>query len=426
MLDVRQIRAEPEVVREGIAAKGETADLDRWLELDVRHRDVLARWEACREELNAGGAEIARARKEGRDAADAIAALKDVKAREKELKAERDELAAELDRILLRVPNLPAEDVPRGTDETENEIVARWGEEPDFDFEPLPHWEIGARLGILDLEAGGAIAGSGFPVLTGEGAQLERALIQFMMDLHTREHGYREVSPPHLSRAEPMVTCGQIPKLEEDMYRCRDDELYLIPTGEVPLTNLHREGWLAEEDLPVRYVTATPCYRREAGAAGKDTRGLIRVHQFHKVELMTFAHPDRSEEEHLALRGHAEEVLRRLGLPYRVALLCTGEMSFAGRRTFDLEVWAPGLGKHLEVSSATVFGDFQARRAMTRFRVEGGKPRFVHTLNGSALALPRTVIAVLENCQREDGTVAVPEALVPYMGGRTVLGEEVP
>jgi seryl-tRNA synthetase len=424
MLDVRLIRAEPDRVREGIAAKGETADLDRWLELDGVLREKKRSWEACRAELNAGGEEISRAKKEGRDASQAIAGLKEVKGREKLLRGKMDELDAELAAILTRVPNLPADDVPRGGDETENVELDRWGEPREFDFKAQAHWDLGAALRILDLPAGGAIAGSGFPVLTGAGARLERALVQFMLDLHTAEHGYREVSPPHLSRAEPMVACGQIPKLEADMYRCRDDDLYLIPTGEVPLTNLHRGETLDAATLPLRYVAHTPCYRREAGAAGKDTRGLIRVHQFHKVEMMTFAAAGTADEELLALRGHAEEVLRRLGLHYRVLVLCTGDMSFAGRRTFDLEVWAPGLGRFLEVSSTTVFGDFQARRASTRYRDENGKLRFVHTLNGSGLAVGRTLIAVLETYQREDGAVDVPEALIPYMGGLTRIRPE--
>jgi seryl-tRNA synthetase len=267
MLDVRLMRAEPDRVREGIAAKGETADLDRWIEQDRRRRERKTEWEACRAELNAGGAEVSRAKKEGRDATEAIRALKEVKAREKDLRAEVEGLDAELEEILTRVPNLPAEDVPRGADETENEEVARWGKPRAFEFAPAAHWDLGEALGILDLPAGGSIGGSGFPVLTGAGARLERALVQLMLDLHTAEHGYREVSPPHLSRVEPMVACGQIPKLEADMYRCRDDLLYLIPTGEVPLTNLHRDQILDRASLPLRYVAHTPCYRREAGAS---------------------------------------------------------------------------------------------------------------------------------------------------------------
>jgi seryl-tRNA synthetase len=362
MLDVKLLRAEADAVRKGIAAKGESADIDRWLELDSERRSLLLDWEQCRADLNKGGEAIAAAKKAGGDASDAIAALKEIKGRERDLKARLDEVGAEMDDLLIRVPNLPADDVPVGADETENVEVDVWGERREFDFEPKPHWDLGADLDILDIEAGGKIGGSGFPILKGAGARLERALIQFMLDLHTEEHGHEEVSSPHLARPETMVACGQIPKLEADMYRCRDDELYLIPTAEVPLTNLHRDEILDGERLPIRYVGHTPCYRREAGAAGKDTRGLIRVHQFHKVELMTFSAANESDEEMLRIRRNAEEVLRRLGLPYRVLLLCTGDMSFAGRRTFDLEVWAPGLGKYLEVSSITVFGDFQASR----------------------------------------------------------------
>ncbi len=423
MLDAKMIRANPDAVREGIAAKGATADLDRWLDLDETHRRCLAEWEECRRILNSAGKEIARKKKGGEDAAEEIGALKDTKVREKDLKAEIDRLTEEMAEILVRVPNLPADDVPVGPDESGNIEVSKWGEPRDFAFTPKPHWDLGADLGILDIEAGARIGGSGFPILLGAGARLERALTQFMLDLHTGEHGCTEVAVPHLARAEAMITCGQIPKLEADMYRCEKDNLYLIPTGEVPLTNLHRGEILDGARMPIRYATATPCYRREAGAAGKDTRGLIRVHQFEKVELVTFARAEKAEEELLVLRENAEEVLRRLGLHYRVVALCTGDLSFAGRRTFDLEVWAPGLGRYLEVSSCTMFGNFQTRRANTRYRDEDGKLQYAHTLNGSALALGRTVIAVLETWQCEDGAIEVPEVLVSYMGGMTRIGE---
>jgi seryl-tRNA synthetase len=422
MLDIKMIRADPKAVRAGIAAKGETADLDRWLELDETHRACLLEWENCRQALNTAGKDIAEKKRAGEDAAAEIAALGDTKAREKELKAEIEQLTSAMDEILIRIPNLPGEDVPVGPDETGNVTIDEWGEKKDIPFPPQPHWDLGADLGILDIEAGARIGGSGFPILKGDGARLERALTQFMLDLHTDEHGYTEVAAPHLARAEAMITCGQIPKLEADMYRVDKDALYLIPTGEVPLTNLHRGEILDPALLPLRYATATPCYRREAGAAGKDTRGLIRVHQFEKVELVRFVRAEDSDAELLLLRSHAEEVLRRLGLHYRILLLCTGDMSFAGRRTYDLEVWAPGVGRYLEVSSCTVFGDFQARRANTRYRDENGKPRYAHTVNGSALALGRTVIAVLETWQQADGTIEVPPVLVPYMGGRTIIG----
>ncbi len=422
MLDVRMIRANPEAVREGIANKGAAADLDRWLQLDGVHRRALSEWEDCRQALNAAGKGIAEKKKAGENAAKEIEALRDTKAREKELKSEIDRLTEEMGEILVRVPNLPADDVPVGPDESGNVEIEQVGEPREFPFTPKPHWDLGVELGILDIEAGARIAGSGFPVLLGDGARLERALTQFMLDLHTDERGYTEVAAPHLSRAESMVNCGQIPKLEADMYRCEKDDLYLIPTGEVPLTNLHRDEILDGARLPLRYTTATPCYRREAGAAGKDTRGLIRVHQFEKVELVAFTKAEESETELLYLRKNAEEVLKRLGLHYRVVALCTGDLSFAGRRTYDLEVWAPGIGRYLEVSSCTVFGDFQARRARTRYRDEDGRLHIAHTVNGSALALGRTVIAVLETWQREDGTIEIPEPLVRYMGGRTSIG----
>lgn len=422
MLDVRMIRADPDAVRRGIANKGATADLDRWLELDETHRRSLSEWEDCRQFLNAAGKTIAEKKKAGEDAAEEIEALRDTKAREKELKGEIDRLTEEMGEILVRVPNLPADDVPVGPDESGNVEIGKVGEPREFTFTPKPHWDLGADLGILDIEAGARISGSGFPILIGDGARLERALTQFMLDLHADHHGYTEVAVPHLARAEAMVNCGQIPKLEADMYRCEKDALYLIPTGEVPLTNLHRDEILDGARLPLRYATATPCYRREAGAAGKDTRGLIRVHQFEKVELVAFARAEESEAELLYLRKNAEQVLTLLGLHYRVLELCTGDLSFAGRRTYDLEVWAPGLGRYLEVSSCTVFGDFQARRAGTRYRDEDGKLHIAHTVNGSALALGRTVLAVLETWQCEDGTIEIPEPLVPYMGGRTRIG----
>ena len=422
MLDVKLIRADPDAVRKGLALKGATADLDRWLELDLTHRRSLAEWEECRQRLNSAGKGIAEKKKAGLDAGPEIAALKDTRLREKDLKAEIDRLNDEMAEILVRVPNLPAEAAPVGPDESGNVEVSKWGEPREFAFTPKPHWDLGADLGILDIEAGARISGSGFPILLGGGARLERALTQFMLDLHTGEHGYTEAAVPHLARAEAMVNCGQIPKLEADMYRCEKDSLYLIPTGEVPLTNLHRGEIIEHDRMPLRYATATPCYRREAGAAGKDTRGLIRVHQFEKVELVSFLRAEEAEEELLGLRRNAEEVLRRLGLHYRVLELCTGDLSFAGHRAFDLEVWAPGLGRYLEVSTCTRFGDFQARRANTRYRDEDGKLRYAHTMNGSALALGRTVIAVLETWQCEDGTIEVPEALLPYMGGRTRIG----
>jgi seryl-tRNA synthetase len=316
----------------------------------------------------------------------------------------------------LALPNFPAAAIPDG-DATANRVVRTWGEPPRFDFTPRPHWELGAALGILDLPAGAKLAGSGFPLFRGPGARLVRALSGFMLDLHTREHGYEEIAPPYLANRASLVGTGQLPKFEDDLYAVPSDDLFLIPTAEVPLTNIHRDEILDAADLPRGYCAWTPCFRREAGAHGKDTRGLIRVHQFDKVELVRFSRPEDAEAEHARMTGHAETVLRRLGLPYRVLELAAGDLGFASARTYDLEVWAAGIGGWLEASSSSNFTDFQARRANIRYRpAAGARPEFVHTLNASGVAFPRTIIALLENYQAADGSVRVPEALVPYLG----------
>jgi seryl-tRNA synthetase len=320
--------------------------------------------------------------------------------------------------ILVRIPNIPHDSVPVGPDETFNQEVRRWGEPRDFDFTPLSHWDLGEQLDILDFQRGVKIAESRFTLLKGQGALLERALINFMLDLHTREHGYTEVFPPILVNEESMFSTGQLPKLEAEMYRCRDDVLYLIPTAEVPVTNIHRGETLREEDLPLYYCAYTPCFRREAGSYGRDVRGLIRQHQFNKVEMVKFVHPDTSYDELEKLTNNAEEVLKRLGLPYRVVVLSSGDLSFSASKCYDLEVWLPSYGEYKEISSCSNFTDFQARRGDIRFKpAGGGKSRLVHTLNGSGVAIGRTVAAILENYQQEDGSVVIPEALRPYMHG---------
>jgi seryl-tRNA synthetase len=319
----------------------------------------------------------------------------------------------------MRLPNLAAPDVPVG-DADKNQVVATWGEEPRFDFAAQPHWELCAKLGLFDAEAAGRISGSGFSLMTGALAQLERALVNYMLDLHTREHGYTEVAVPYLVKGTSLEGCGQLPKFEAEMYRCRDDDLWLVPTAEVPLTNVHREKILPQDRLPIRYCAFSPCFRREAGAAGKDTRGLIRMHQFHKVELMAYTTPDQSDAELLRIRENAESILRNLKLRHRAVLLSTRDMSFASRKTFDLELWAPGVGTWLEVSSVSTFDAFQARRAGIRFRSAAtGKVEHVHTLNGSGVALPRLLIALVETYQRADGSISIPEVLRPYMGWKT-------
>lgn len=329
-----------------------------------------------------------------------------------------------MNNLLLRIPNIPSADTPIGKDEKDNVVVKTWGNRKVFDFTPLPHWELGRILDILDLERSSKISGSGFILLKGLGAKLERALFSFMLDLHTREHGYTELFPPFLVNRTAMTGTGQLPKLEEDMYRTAVDDLFLVPTAEVPVTNIHRDEIFSYKDLPVYYTAYTPCFRREAGSYGKDTRGIIRVHQFNKVELVKLVRPETSYHELELLVGNAEKVLQLLGLEYRIVKLCTGDMSFAAAKCYDIEVWSPGLDKFLEVSSCSNFEDFQSRRINVRFRDEDGKIGFVHTLNGSGLALPRTVIALLETYQQKDGSIVIPDVLYPYMSGIKVIDKK--
>jgi seryl-tRNA synthetase len=417
MLDIRRIREAPDDVRRGLerrsASFGPVVDLV--VQLDENRRSLLQKTEKLKSERNRASEEVARRKREREDAAELIAELKSVSDAIKMLDQEVRALELELDDRLLRLPNVPMGEVPDG-DETNNFVVRSWGEPRSLPFEPRPHWELGEALGILDLPRGAKLSGSGFPVFVGDGARLVRALVSFMIELHTTEHGYVEVAPPYLVNADTARGTGQLPTMAEDMYVTAEG-LYLIPTAEVPVTNLHAEEILGADALPLGYVAYTPCFRREAGAHGKDTRGLIRVHQFDKVELVRFSAPERSVEEHEKLLGHAETVLRRLGIPYRVVLLATGDLGFASAKTYDLEVWAAGVGKWLEASSASNFTDFQARRAGIRYRPRpDAKPDFVHTLNASGVALPRTIIALLENNQQSDGSVRLPEALVPYFG----------
>lgn len=424
MLDYRLIRNEPERVREGLRHRGMDESLvDQWLELDSRWRAVTTRVETRTAEKNKASEQIAQWKREGKEASELIARLRALSEEIKALEAQKRELEAQREQQLLLFPNLPHASVPIGTDAVQNVEVKRWGSPPSFDFAPRPHWEIGEHLNILDFERGAKISGTGFIVYKGQGAALERALINFMIEVHTREHGYTEIFPPFLVRPEVMVGTGQLPKFEAEVYHCPADELYLIPTAEVPVTNLFREEILDGEQLPIRYVAYSPCFRREAGAAGRLTRGLQRVHQFNKVELVKFTTPESSYEEHESLLRDAEAILQRLGLPYRVMLLCSGDLGFAAAKCYDLEAWAAGIGQWLEVSSCSNFEDFQARRANIRFRREvGAKLEFVHTLNASGVALPRLVAALLEHYQQPDGSVLVPEALRPYLGGLERLG----
>lgn len=422
MLDRKFVRQEPELVRQAILDKREKADLDRFLELETSRRARLVEVEELKARRNEASEAIGRAKKAGEDAEGAVVAMREVNARIKDIDAGLAGLEEELGSIEARFPNLPDPDVPRGGEEA-NEIVSTWGELPDFDFEPRPHWDIAGDLGLMHTEAAAAMSGSGFGLLTGDLARLERALVNWFLDVHVQEQGYTEITAPYLVRDQAVFGTGQLPKLADDMYQTSVDGLWLIPTAEVSITNFHREQIFEADQLPRRYVGFSPCFRREAGSAGKDTRGILRVHQFHKVEMVRFTTPDRSEAELEELVADATVLLERLGLPYRKLKLASGDLSFAAAKCYDLEVYSAGVGTWLEVSSCSNFRDFQARRANIRSRGEGkGKPQFVHTLNGSGLALPRVLIAILENYQTSDGTVIVPEVLRPYMGSVQQIG----
>ncbi|MDR2390684.1 MAG: serine--tRNA ligase [Planctomycetota bacterium] len=422
MLDMRFLKENPEFVREACRLKGVRADVDRAVALDARRREILLEKEALQNGRNRVSREIAGKRKAGEEPRAEQEEMRKVGDRIAALEVEERAVAAELHSLMLAIPNHPDPDAPVG-DGSANREIASWGEKPSFPFEPRPHWEICETLGLLDFRRGVKIAGSGFILYRGAGARLERALINFFLDFHVSRHGYAEWFPPFLVNRDSMIGTGQIPKLEEDMYRCdKDDDLFLIPTAEVPITNIHRDEILRPADLPLRYCAYSACFRREAGAAGKDTRGLLRVHEFNKVELVKVVRPEESGDEHERLRTDVEDVLRELELPYRVVNLATGDMSFSAAKCYDFEVWAAGTGKYLEVSSCSNYTDYQARRANIRFRDDGKKVRFVHTLNASGLALPRTMAAIVENGQREDGSIAVPRALRPYLGGMTEIG----
>ncbi len=418
MLDLRFIRGDRHVLEEALRNRGYRVDLEEIVRLDEERRRLLQEAEELKAERNRKTEEVGRARREGLDTSALQAEVRSLSDRIKELDSRVAEVEGELQARMMTLPNIPHESVPVGPDETHNQVVRTWGTPREFPFEPRPHWELGVELGIMDFERGVKLAESRFTLLSGMGARLERALINFMLELHTREHGYREVWPPYLVNSKTMTGTGQLPRFAEDLYRCADDDLWLIPTAEVPLTNLYADEVLPEEDLPIYLTAYTPCFRREAGSYGKDVKGMLRQHQFDKVELVKIVHPDSSFDELEGLTRNAEEVLRRLGLPYRVVVLCTGDMGFASAKTYDIEVWLPSQGRYREISSCSNCTDFQARRMNTRFRPKGGgRPRFVHTLNGSGLAVGRTLIAIMENYQEEDGSITVPEALVPYMGG---------
>jgi seryl-tRNA synthetase len=419
VLDLKLIRQEPDRVRAGLRKRGFTegdAVVTEILSIDEGRRLAIGEADNLKARRNEVSREIGKAKRSGADAGEKIAEMQEVGRRIAELDEDVSRGESRILELLLETPNLPLEEVPEGGEEA-NEVVRSWGEPRTFDFEPRPHWELGEALGIFELSRGAKVSGSGFPVLRGAGARLQRTLIDFMLDLHTRDHGYTEVRVPYLVTGESMTGTGQLPKFEEESYRVERDDLWLIPTAEVPVTNLHRDEILRPEQLPMRYTAYSPCFRREAGAAGADTRGLLRVHQFDKVELVRYETPERSRDALETLTGEAEKVLQLFDLPYRVVNLATGDLGFSSRMTYDLEVWAPGVQRWLEVSSCSTFGDYQARRGNLRFRPEGGgKPDFVHTLNGSALALPRLMVALLENYQTADGSICFPEALHAHLG----------
>ncbi len=422
MLDLKFVRSHLDDVRKMLQKRAYDLDMSRFEVLDQKRRDILSGLEALRHRRNRVSDDIAAMKKRGEDASAVIAEMKTVAADIKEKEKELPRFAEELDQLLMVIPNMPDESVPVGKDETDNPVIRTWGEIKTPAFPPRPHWEIGEALGILDFECAAKLSGARFALYRGAGARLERALISFMLDIHTQEHGYMEILPPFMVNSASMTGTGQLPKFKEDLFKVQDWDLYLIPTAEVPVTNIHRDEILKQEDLPLYYAAYTPCFRSEAGSYGKDTRGLIRQHQFNKVELVKFAPPDTSYDELEKLTRNAEEILRRLELPYRVVSLCTGDLGFSAAKTYDLEVWLPGQNLYREISSCSNFTEFQARRAGIRFKRKGASgTELVHTLNGSGLAVGRTVVAILENCQQEDGSVSVPEALRPYMGGMQTI-----
>jgi seryl-tRNA synthetase len=419
VIDIKRLRQDPDGSRARLLRRGDdslAALLDAMIDLDRQRRELLVRVESLKAERNAASDEVAQRKRAKQPANDLMERLKASGEEVRGLDVRLREIETALEERALSLPNFPLDQVPEG-DAAANQLVRSWGSQPVFDFEARPHWELGATLGLFDLPAGVKITGSGFPLFTGAGARLGRALANFMLDLHTREHGYLEVAPPYLVNRATLTGTGQLPKFAEEVYASSADDLFLIPTAEVPVTNIHRDDILEAKDLPAAYVAFTPCFRREAFSHGKDTRGLIRVHQFDKVELVRIVAPESSPQEHEKMTRHAETVLQRLELPYRVVELAAGDTGFASARTYDIEVWAAGVGTWLEVSSSSTFTDFQARRANIRYRsAPKAKPEFVHTLNASGVAFPRTIIALLENNQAADGSVRVPEALVPYLG----------
>lgn len=429
MLDLKFIRQNPDTVRRMLKDRRVDVDLDQLIDADQQWLETQKNVEDLRQQQNAVSKEIGQLKKNRQDASSQIAEMKQVSDQIKQLNEQTQQLKQEVNRILMYLPNLPDQSVPVGADESDNPEIKSWGENPTFDFSPKPHWDLAVQHDLIDFQRAAKVSGSNFALFTGVGARLERALINFMLDLHITKHGYTEVSPPFVANRPTMTGTGQLPKFEEDMYRCNQDsdnpdsDLFLIPTAEVPVTNLLADEILDGEQLPIYYTAYTPCFRREAGSYGKDTRGLVRLHQFDKVEMVKFTTPETSYDEHESLLQDAEDVVQALGLPYRVISLCTGDLGFSAAKCYDIEVWAAGQERFLEISSCSNFEDFQARRANIRYRPEkGAKPELVHTLNASGLALPRVMIALLENNQQADGSIRLPVVLQPYMAGLKQIG----
>ncbi|MCX8094556.1 MAG: serine--tRNA ligase [Candidatus Goldbacteria bacterium] len=422
MLDIKKIRDNPQLVKDGIKKKGVSPEIiDEILEIDKKRRALIAEVEQLKAKNNKVSDEIAKMKKEGKDTTKIITEMKEVTNKIKQLDADLQQIESNLNSKLLYIPNIPHESVPVGKDETANIEIRKWGEKPQFKFKPKPHWEIAEYLDILDNERAAKITGTRFTLYKGLGAQLERALINFMLDIQTKENGYTEVFPPILVNRDSMTNTGQLPKFENDLFETKDPDFFLIPTAEVPVTNIHKDEILKEKDLPIYYTAYTPCFRKEAGAYSKDIKGIVRMHQFNKVELVKFVHPDTSYEELEKLVNNAESILQKLNLHYRVVLLCSGDMSFASSKTYDIEVWHPGAERYWETSSCSNFEDFQARRARIKFRDKNNKVNFVHTLNGSGLATSRLLPAIIENYQTENMEVIIPEPLRPYMGGIDII-----
>ncbi len=425
MLDIKQIKNDLDTVKKGMEKRGARIDFSDFLEKEEKRKALLVEIEELRHQRNTASDDIARMKKAGEDATASIDQMRTVSERIKTLDKDLSEIESAIQDFLITLPNLPHDDVPKGKDDTENRLEKTWGTPKPFDFPVKDHADIGEDLGILDLARATKLAGSRFPLYLGAGARLERALINFMLDIHTGEHGYKEAIPPFLVNRATMTGTGQLPKFEEDLFKLDGWDYYLIPTSEVPVTNIYAREILDEEQLPVKFTAYTPCFRSEAGSYGKDTKGLIRQHQFNKVEMVKITSPDTSFDELESLLANAETILQRLELPYQVVTLCTGDLGFSATKTYDIEVWMPGQDKYREISSCSNCLDFQARRANIKYRPKSSKkPEFCHTLNGSGLAVGRTFAAILENYQQADGSVKIPDALVPYMGGLTVIKNE--